>query len=737
MQSAYTSHQSIDHTKQTRAASSKGVTIRSVKLQPGVKKFATCYLTVPPALRQYQTSTPARSKNGVPSLRSSSSCSQVSTGPYSANNLLLILIDINVLFPFTIPIYAPRALWTLLLNALSALRIIPSPHHPTRVRNRKAGMFVRFDFPMNFVTAPLIADLFLLAILAIGREEVSAGTIGEQGIVPYDIMLFFLSLAYIAISVDASGLIRWLAFKVLQKGGKVGHRLYFYLYVFFFSLTAFIGNDPIILSGTAFLSYMTRVSSNIKHPRAWIYTQFACANIASAILVSSNPTNLVLAGAFGITFIKYTANIIVPVLTTGIVLFPFLLYIIFHDESLIPSSIKMEDLPDELKNKKPVNPNIPFAKGELEDRDDDPNSDEEQEKKLSLEEILNPFLDRKGAIFGAAIMAATLITVLALNAASQGTHERPVYWVTLPAAVVMFCFDLAMGWMDRKETRKIAHEGRQRALTAQAERAEARRKSIVPESPDATVFSSASNAFNEKPQAPVETTSSQTKAYTDQEMANGEPVTPSEEKLATKKTAQRTTLTSLIQIAYTWAQETFPTTMTVFHHLPLALVPFAFCMFVLVQALVTKGWVPVFAHGWDNWVAKTGTVGAIGGMGFVSVILCNFAGTNIGTTILISRVIQAWQEIHRQNGIPISDRTFWGTVYSMALGVNYGAFSLAFSASLAGMLWRDILGRKHIRVGGLEFARVNLPIIAITMLVGLTVLTGEIYIIRVDEPYDR
>ncbi|KAK1908189.1 hypothetical protein P3342_013509 [Pyrenophora teres f. teres] len=122
-------------------------------------------------------------------------------------------------------------------------------------------------------------------------------------------------------------------------------------------------------------------------------------------------------------------------------------------------------------------------------------------------------------------------------------------------------------------------------------------------------------------------------------------------------------------------------------------------------------------------------------MGFVSVILCNFAGTNIGTTILISRVVQAWQEIHVRNGIPISDRTFWGTIYAMAIGVNYGAFSLAFSASLAGMLWRDILGRKHIRVGGLEFARVNLPIIAITMVVGLVVLIAEIYIMRTDAPY--
>lgn len=514
------------------------------------------------------------------------------------------------------------------MNTLSALRIIDPPQHPTRTQNGRAGAFVRFRFPMNFVTAPLVADLFLLAILAIGRKEVHDGTIGANGIAPYDIMLFFLSLAYIAISLDASGLIRWLAFKVLQKGGKVGHRLYFYLYVFFFSLTAFIGNDPIILSGTAFLSYMTRVSSNIKHPRAWIYTQFSVANIASAILVSSNPTNLVLAGAFQIRFIYYTANVIVPVIVTGIVLFPFLLYIIFHDESLIPASIKMEDLPEELKNKKPVNPNIPYAKGENDEREreKDPNSDDEEDKVLSLEEILNPFLDRKGAIFGACLMVATLVTVLALNAASSSSgHERPVFWVTLPAAFIMFCFDLTLGWLNRKETRQIAHEGRQRAETAQAERAEVRRKSIAQVDADAIEMSETPRTTelqNEKPHASGAATSSAQPQASLQAIGSNDKAA-AEEGGKTNRPKQRTTLTSLTAHAYRSAQETFPTTMTVFHHLPLALVPFAFCMFVLVQALVTKGWVPVFAYGWDHWVEKTGTVGAVGGMGFVSVILCN------------------------------------------------------------------------------------------------------------------
>lgn len=115
--------------------------------------------------------------------------------------------------------------------------------------------------------------------------------------------------------------------------------------------------------------------------------------------------------------------------------------------------------------------------------------------------------------------------------------------------------------------------------------------------------------------------------------------------------------------------------------------------------------------------------------------MMQFAGTNIGTTILLSRVIQKWQLIHTINHTAISDRTFWATVYSMALGVNYGAFSTAFSASLAGLLWRDILARKHIHVRRLEFARVNLPIISISMIVGCSVLVGQVYIVRSDNPY--
>lgn len=613
---------------------------------------------------------------------------------------------------------------------------------------------------MNFVTAPLIADLFLLAILAISRTEVYGGTIGSNSISPIDIMVFFLTLAYIAISIDASGLIRWLAFKVLEKAGKLGHRLFFYLYAFFFCLGSFIGNDPIILSGTAFLAYMTRVSSNIKHPRAWIHSQFAVANIASAILVSSNPTNLVLSGAFEIKFINYTANMIVPVVVTAIVLFPFLLYIVFADPHLIPYSITMYELPEEVRRKTPVNPNIPNARGNAEEEENNLPAAEkkkllEQGKSVSLEEVMNPFLDKGGAAFGAILMATTLITLLAMNASSPSKGAHPVFWVTLPAAFVMFCWDLTFGWIHRKDTREIAKKGREEIKLARAEQAlresrEKERKATRPAGEqdsrdDLSNFpppSTKTTGFSEITEASVEKSDPQSSTVSAGDSGN----TSDEEKrthsenisyhITLQQEAGPTTLSSLVADAWRWSQETFPTVTAVAAHLPFALIPFAFCMFILVQGLVTKGWVPVFAYGWDHWVNNTGTVGAIAGMGFISVILCNFAGTNIGTTILLCRVIQTWQQIHRVNGIPISNRTFWGTVYGMALGVNFGAFSTAFSASLAGLLWRDILAKKHITVRRLEFARVNLPIISVAMAVGCAVLVGEIYVVRTNDPYD-
>uniref|UniRef100_A0A8H7NDZ8 Uncharacterized protein n=1 Tax=Bionectria ochroleuca TaxID=29856 RepID=A0A8H7NDZ8_BIOOC len=101
--------------------------------------------------------------------------------------IVFVLTNINVLFPFHIPILVPKSIYYACLDCLSSLRIIPRRYESAADGGKS---YVRLWFPMNLITAPLIADLFLLAILAIGRKEVHDGTIGTANISPLDIMIF-------------------------------------------------------------------------------------------------------------------------------------------------------------------------------------------------------------------------------------------------------------------------------------------------------------------------------------------------------------------------------------------------------------------------------------------------------------------------------------------------------------------------------------------------------------------
>ena len=116
-----------------------------------------------------------------------------------------------------------------------------------------------------------------------------------------------------------------------------------------------------------------------------------------------------------------------------------------------------------------------------------------------------------------------------------------------------------------------------------------------------------------------------------------------------------------------------------------------------------------------------------------------FCGTNIGATILLARVLQLWAQspdphshshTHSHSGAQagLTAGTRDGALYALALGSNFGAFTLTFSASLAGLLWRQILRQKGIHVRGRQFALVNAPVSVVAMCVGCAVLVGEVYV---------
>ncbi|KZT72425.1 hypothetical protein DAEQUDRAFT_664278 [Daedalea quercina L-15889] len=485
-----------------------------------------------------------------------------------------------------------------------------------------ARVLVRTDTPirktylhLNFITVPLISVLLLLATGAIDGPVVRDGIVGANGVQPLDIMALFISLAYLSISLDATGLLRFLAFWVVRKGGSSGKRLFAYLYVFFLVCGVLVGNDPVILSGTAFLAYLTRVSG-VANPKAWIFSQFAAANMASVVLVSSNPTNLVLSGAFALEWTSYIAHVALPFLGAAVVVYPLLLYL-FRAPDLIPDSLDL-DL------------------GEVGD----------------MRETL---VDRGGAIFGSGLVLVTLGVLVGTS-----TVGVPVWEVTVPPACIMLVRDV---WWD---------VWRHRALR---------------------------------------TTRAQSAATADNKLPDG----------AEQPARDGATTRHLSRL-----RAALPTVSSIAARLPLPLLPFAFLTFILVSALAAQGWVALFARWWGAWVRATGVPGAVAGMGLLSCIFCNVCGTNIGATILLARVLQLW--VAEAAPAP-TQRERYGAVYALALGSNFGAFTLTFGASLAGLLWRRILRQKGIRVRAREFARVNAPIAGVAMAVGCAVLLGEVYVV--------
>ncbi|KAI9319660.1 hypothetical protein BX666DRAFT_1853488 [Dichotomocladium elegans] len=251
---------------------------------------------------------------------------------------------------------------------------------------------------LNLATAPPLGIVILLASKTITWQTVGDGFIGSKlGVQPYSIMLLFYSLAYICISLDATGLIQFCAFWVSRKAGQRGHLAFTLFYLLTSLISGLASNDVVILTGTAFLSYFTRVSDI--HPTAFLMSEFTSANIASMALFIGNPTNVVVSEAFNISFVTYSAWMLLPtVVCLGVAYIS--LRVVFNSPKYLPRVIYPPDA-----------------------------------------EPRTVLVDPKGAIFGLVLLGTCLATLV-------GTSFIPgvsVWMVTLPFAVIMLCRDM---WYD-------------------------------------------------------------------------------------------------------------------------------------------------------------------------------------------------------------------------------------------------------------------------------------------------
>jgi Citrate transporter len=208
-----------------------------------------------------------------------------------------------------------KSIGTLVVFIISLIFVIHPVYIPVTL-----PYFGRRKIPINLTTAPIAAIAILWAAQCINPAVIRSGIVGTEGVKPYNILILFFSLAYMAITLDVTGVLRSAAYWVSNKGGADGWKLYFYFYVMLTLLSVLVGNDPVILSGTAFLVYYTQVVEELQ-PLPWLITEFAAANTASLVLFVGNPTNVVIFQRFGVNNAAFTAYMILPFLACSVACF--------------------------------------------------------------------------------------------------------------------------------------------------------------------------------------------------------------------------------------------------------------------------------------------------------------------------------------------------------------------------------------------------------------------------------
>lgn len=669
--------------------------------------------------------------------------------------VVVILAMVPVLFPLRIKlgVRVTRQLtkwgqWTRLIGgssppggdsqssttAVIASEDDPHEHPPSSTAKQSSNWTVT----LNLTTSPPLAVLVLLATTTINGSVIRSGIVGDGDSKPYDVLVLFISLAYIATALDSTGALRSLAFFVANHTSGSGPRLYFVLYCFFFVFGAIFGNDPIILSGTAFLTYFLK-HCGITDPTAWIFMEFVASNIASAVLVSSNPTNVLLAQAFDLNFITgFTKFTIIPSVVSAIVGY-VVLYTMFKCLTVSNTHGTSSPSVKEDPHQEPRQSSTRIPKS-------DPTSFGARRSLLELakslfrwipranyipdklhQPIVNPrsvLVDPQGAFFHGTLMITTLLLLVGITFVKNAS----VWQVTMPAGILALVRDIIcdMRSQYRKSSRSIDE-------ALELERNPIRLDSSKIAGP--ILADALHGKRDEDPAvsfpppvvpAPLRLVESATPTIAQPPIQANLTRSASSASGASKGTTRRSPGWNVAGCIERLARR-FPCTSQTIQHLPLPLVPFAMAMFILISALSHLGWVAVFAR----WLASVCTSPAVTvyTVGFIgSLVLCPFMGTNIGATILMVRVISDEGFVGAE-GVGSDGRILRAAIFGTAMASNIGAFSLTIPSSLAGLLWHQILSQKGIHIRNRHFIAWNfLPLILLSLVAFSIVLVEVLFV---------
>ncbi len=201
-----------------------------------------------------------------------------------------------------------------------------------------------------FWLAPLGGALALMIGGYVSPSEIAAGLTAAGDVNPIKILLLFFSMTMMSVYLDEIGFFRLLAHKVLARAKGSQTTLFFLLYGLVSVLTVFTSNDIIVLTFTPFICHFAK-SARID-PLPYLVSEFVAANTWSMALIIGNPTNIYLMTGTGVSFLAYTARMILPTALAGLVSLG-VLYLLFFKKLRAPlnpeeSPAPVVDLPTEV-----------------------------------------------------------------------------------------------------------------------------------------------------------------------------------------------------------------------------------------------------------------------------------------------------------------------------------------------------------------------------------------------------
>jgi len=247
--------------------------------------------------------------------------------------------------------------------------------------------FIKIDYGL----APIIGVALLVVTFSMGASSIANGVVGTETIKPYAILILFMSLAYICVSLDSTGFFAYLSLLAMRAAKGNGRRLFMYFFLLSSFLTLFTSNDIVILTLTPIIYYF---SKNAKvDPVPFLIAEFFAANIWSVALYIGNPTNIIVAQAYNLSFAEYSKWMVLPTIAAGTVCLA-LLWLIFRRR--IPKKFHIPAVPPE-----------------------------------------SAFRSKGGAVFGSIVLACCLVTL-----SVSSLINVPIWAITLFFAGTMLVHDV-------------------------------------------------------------------------------------------------------------------------------------------------------------------------------------------------------------------------------------------------------------------------------------------------------